>query len=451
MFADARTLAEILDDLNAGRIKAEALVEEALGRAGTAEGRIVHTEVFDVAAKAQARTIDLLRDADVPVGPLAGIPVSVKDLFDVSGHRTRAGSTALADCRPAARDARIVYRLRAAGAVFTGHTNMTEFAFSGLGVNPHYGTPGNPWDRGRVPGGSSSGAAVSVADGMSCAGIGTDTGGSVRIPAAFCGLTGFKPTFGRTDLDGTIPLSTTLDSIGPIARSVACCALLDAVMAGEEPWMPTPLSGLRLAVPQTFVLDDLEPAVAATFERALSALSAAGARIEEVAFENLATIPDLLAGGGISAAESYAWHRDLLAAKGALYDPRVRSRIERGAEMAAIDYIGILNAREVQMADMDRALIPFDAAVMPTVATVAPRMSELEADDNYTRANLLALRNTSVSNLLGLCCASVPCQKPGDLPVGLSVAGRGNHDRHILRVAATIERYLKDAGLGIAG
>jgi aspartyl-tRNA(Asn)/glutamyl-tRNA(Gln) amidotransferase subunit A len=449
MFADTRSLAEIRQALDAGHLHSEALTEEALARARTPEGRIVFTESFENTALAQARATDQLRKAGIPLGPLAGIPVSVKDLFDVAGRRTRAGSRVLAESPPAKMDAPVIARLRAAGAVIVGHTNMTEFAFSGLGVNPHFGTPGNPWDRNRVAGGSSSGAAVSVSDGMAFAGIGTDTGGSVRIPAAFCGLTGFKPTWGRSDLGGTIPLSTSLDSIGPIARSVACCALLDAVLAGEQPRTPQPLRGLRLAAPQTYVLDGLDEAVATAYARALSALSAAGARIDDVRFDHLAKVPDLLAGGGITAAESYAWHRRLLAEKGNLYDPRVRSRIERGAGISAADYLDILAARADQIAAMDSALAPFDAAVMPTVAIVAPKIADLESDDDYSRFNILVLRNPSVSNLLGLCCASVPCQRPGDLPVGLTVVGRGNADRHILGVAVTVEKILQDAGLGL--
>ena len=449
MFADTRTLTEILDALGSGRARSEALTEEALARTQTPEGRIAFTEIFEKAALAQARAADQLRDAGVAGGALAGVPVSVKDLFDVAGYPTRAGSKVLADAPPAKADAVAVKRLRAAGAVIIGHTNMTEFAFTGLGINPHYGTPGNPWDGSRIPGGSSSGAAVSVSACMAFAGIGTDTGGSVRIPAALCGLTGFKPTQRRSDLGGTIPLSTTLDSIGPIARSVGCCALLDAVLAGEEPWMPLALRGLRLAAPQTYVLDGLDDAVAAAYARALSALSASGAHIEDAGFGTLERLPDLLAGGGVTAAESYAWHRRLLAEKGDLYDPRVRRRIERGAAISAADYLDLLAARADQAAAMDRALAPFDAAVMPTVAVVAPKIADLENDDDYARLNLLVLRNPMVSNLLGLCSASVPCQRPGDLPVGLAIVGCKNADRHILRVAMTVENILHGAGLGL--
>jgi len=448
MIADTRNLADLLEGLGTGRLTSEALTEEALARARTPEGRVVHTELFEVEALTQARAVDRMRRAGLPAGPLAGLPISVKDLVDVAGYRTRAGSKALADAPPAETDAPIVKRLRAAGAILTGHTNMTEFAFSGLGVNPHYGTPGNPWDRNRIPGGSSSGAAVSAADGMAAAAIGTDTGGSVRIPAAFCGLAGFKPTRQRSDIRGVVPLSTTLDSIGPLARSISCCALLDAVLAGEPPAPLIPLNGIRLAAPQTYLLDDLDDAVATAYGRALSALSAAGARIEEVPFKHLSKLPELLKGGGIVTAESFAWHRDLLAAKGDLYDPRVRARLDLGAAMSAADYLAILAAREEQIAVMDQALAPFDAAVFPTVALVAPEIAALEDGETYTRLNLLTLRNPSMANLLNLCCATIPCQAPGDLPVGLSVAGRRHSDAHTLRVALTLETMLKDAGLG---
>jgi aspartyl-tRNA(Asn)/glutamyl-tRNA(Gln) amidotransferase subunit A len=259
---------------------------------------------------------------------LEGVPVSVKDLFDVAGQVTTAGSIALKDAPPAQADAPVVARLRAAGAVILGRTNMTEFAFSGLGLNPHYGTPGNPFDRARIPGGSSSGAAVSLADGMAAMGLGTDTGGSVRIPSAFCGLVGLKPTQARVPLAGCVPLSTSLDSIGPLARTVACCAATDAILAGEpaEPLPDMPVEGLRLLAPTNVLREEMDATVAGALDRALRRLADAGARIVERAVPELDELPQLSAKGGFAAAESWAWHRGLIARKAAAYDPRVLER-----------------------------------------------------------------------------------------------------------------------------
>src|SRR5438132_12826515 len=235
------TLPALAADLAAGRTTSRELVEAALARIADpeGEGRRVFVKVYDAAARAAADAQDRLRKAGYVASPLAGIPVSIKDLFDVAGEVTLAGSQALDDTPPAEADAPIVARLKAAGAVIIGRTNMTEFAFSGVGINPHYGTPGNPYDRSLIPGGSSAGAPISVADGMAAVAIGTDTGGSVRIPAALCGLVGFKPTQYRVPREGATPLSTTLDSVGPVGLSVACCALTDAVMAGEPPELPS--------------------------------------------------------------------------------------------------------------------------------------------------------------------------------------------------------------------
>jgi len=248
------TVLELAADLAAGRTSSRELVEAALTRIAdpTGEGARTFVKVYADSARAAADAQDALRRAGYVASPLAGLPVSIKDLFDVAGEVTLAGSKALDDRPPAAGDCPVVARLRAAGAVLVGRTNMTEFAFSGVGINPHYGTPGNPHDRSLVPGGSSSGAAVSVGDGQAVVAIGSDTGGSVRIPAALCGLTGFKPTQYRVSRDGVAPLSTTLDSIGPLANSIACCAIADAVMAGEPPEPPAaaPVAGMRLAVPR---------------------------------------------------------------------------------------------------------------------------------------------------------------------------------------------------------
>src|SRR6201994_3995969 len=273
------TLAALADDLEAGRTTARKLVEECIARiadpAGEGQRAFIHVD-RDAALEA-ADAMDRLRKARAAPSRFAGIPVSIKDLFDIKGQVTRAGSRALEDSAPAAADAPVVARLRRAGFVVIGRTNMTEFAYSGIGINPHYGTPKGAWKRseGHIPGGSSSGAAVSVLDGMAHGALGTDTGGSCRIPAAYNGLVGFKPTQRRVPLDGAVPLSSTLDSIGPLAQTVNCCAVLDAVLA-DEPIVavqPRPIKGMRLAVPITVALDELEDDVARTFERALETLS----------------------------------------------------------------------------------------------------------------------------------------------------------------------------------
>ena len=278
------TLAELAADLATGRTSSRALVEACLEKIEdpSGEGRRTFLHVDKGAVRAQADAMDLLRSSGAAPSPYAGIPISIKDLFDITGQVTRAGSTVLANHPAATQDATSVARLRRAGFVLIGRTNMSEFAFSGLGMNPHYGTPRNPWERphtshadastqGRVPGGSSSGAAISVADGMAHGALGTDTGGSCRIPAAFTGLVGYKPTASRVPRTGAIPLSTTLDSIGPIARSVACCATLDAILANDSPTNLTDrsLAGMRFAIPTTFVLEDMDADVAAHFERSL--------------------------------------------------------------------------------------------------------------------------------------------------------------------------------------
>jgi aspartyl-tRNA(Asn)/glutamyl-tRNA(Gln) amidotransferase subunit A len=443
------TLSALSADLAAGRIRSEALTEAAVARARdpAGEGARVFVAHAGDRALAAARASDALRAAGAARSPLEGLPISVKDLFDIAGETTRAGSVVLSDAPPAARHATIVARLIAAGAVLVGRTNMTEFAYSGLGLNPHYGTPLNPYDRatGRIPGGSSSGAAVSVTDGMAAAAIGTDTGGSVRIPAALCGLAGFKPTARRVPARGTLPLSTSLDSIGPLAPSVACCALLDAVLSGDEREAPAPadLRGLRLAVPTTLVLDGVDETVGAAFRAALSALSAAGAVVTEIAVPEFAGLAKINTHGGLPGAEAWAYHRALIARDGARYDPRVRLRIERGAAMTAADYVDVLHARTAWIADVERRITPYDALVLPTVPVVAPPLAPLVADDGlYGAANVLILRNPTLINFLDGCALSVPCHAPGTAPVGLMIAGAGGTDRRILAIGLAVETAL---------
>ena len=437
------TLARLAADLAAGRTTSLALVEEALARIAdpAGEGKRAFVKVYADAACAAAEAQDRLRAVGYVASPLAGLPVSIKDLFDVAGERTLAGSRALDDGPPARADAPIVARLKAAGAVIIGRTNMTEFAFSGVGINPHYGTPGNPHDRSLIPGGSSAGAPVSVADGMAAVAIGTDTGGSVRIPAALCGLVGFKPTQHRVPRDGAMPLSTTLDSIGPIGVSVACCALTDAVMAGEPAEIPqaTPPDGLRLGIPQTVMLDDLEAPVAVAFERAVSALARAGARIIELPLEMLDDYARINVKGGLPVAEAFAWHEKLIERRGQDYDPRIRTRIARGRDMTAAEYIRLLSARADFIRRFDAETEAFDALVMPTVPMTAPPLAAFARDEDYTLLNLKLLRNTAIINFLDRCALTLPIETPSMAPVGLMVVGRHGEDHRLLAIGGGIE------------
>lgn len=446
-----------LEALAAGRVTSRRLVEDCLAAAVDpgGEGPSVFLRVYTDTARAAADRADRERLAGRG-GPLAGLPVSIKDLFDVEGETTRAGSLVLGQATPAVRDATVVWRLREAGAVLIGRTNMTEFAFSGLGINPHYGTPRNPYDRelGRIPGGSSSGAAVSVSDGMAAAGIGSDTGGSLRIPAALCGMTGFKPTARRVPLDGMLPLSPSLDSIGPIAPTVDCCRRIDAVLSGMAMRSREilPISGLRLGVLQGYVLEGLDAAVGAAFERALHLLSRCGAQISEARMASLERIPELNCKGGLAAAESYRWHRKLLEREGARYDARVRSRILRGKEIGEGEYRELLVARQAMIVEARAAFAGIDAWVLPTVPRIAPTIAATEeSDDAYYEANAAMLRNPSIFNFLDGCAISLPCHLPGEVHVGLMLAMPGGQDEELFQIASTVEDVLAGAGCAILG
>ena len=432
-----------------GRTSSRELVETALARIAdpAGEGRRCFLRVYAENARAAADAQDRLRKAGYVASPLAGLPVSIKDLFDVAGERTLAGSKALDDAPPAERDASVVARLRAAGAVLIGRTNMTEFAFSGVGINPHYGTPGNPHDRKRIPGGSSSGAPVSVLDGFAVVAIGTDTGGSVRIPAALCGTVGFKPTQKRVPRDGALPLSTTLDSVGPLANSVACCAVTDAVMAGEPVALPraVPIGRLRLGVPQTFALDNLDTEVARGFERACSALSRAGAEIVDLPLTELGEYLAFNAKGGFSPPEAYAWHRALIERRGADYDPRVRQRIERGRDVSAVEYVTLGWQRADFIRRIALVTADLDALLMPTVAIVAPEIAAFGPEESYWRLNGLILRNTSLVNFLDGCAITLPIHAPGSAPVGLMAVARHGEDHRLLAIALALEAALGSA------
>jgi aspartyl-tRNA(Asn)/glutamyl-tRNA(Gln) amidotransferase subunit A len=424
-----------------------ALIERVLDEARGPAAASVYTALLPERARAAAQAADAALAAGHTLGPLAGLPVSVKDLYDIEGRTTLAGSVQRRGAPAAARDAEAVARLQRAGAAITGLTNMTEFAFSGVGMNPHYGTPRNPCDAAvaRIPGGSSSGAAVSVALGQAVAALGSDTGGSIRVPAALCGLVGFKNTQARTPLDGTFPLSFTLDTACAMARTVADCLLVDGVLAGAPLEVPArSVRGLRLALPQSVVLDALQPAVATAFEAALQCLSQAGAQIVPVPLTELAEVAQINARGGFATIEAYEVHREALATQRELFDPRVARRIALGEGVSVADHTVLKQRRHEWVLRTTQRLAGFDAIVCPTVPIVAPPIAELLHDDEaFFRSNGLLLRNTFLINFLDGCAFTLPCQAPGDLPVGLMLAAPGGHDAALAGVALAVEAALQ--------
>lgn len=423
-------------------------LEEALARIDDpkGEGARACLTVYRERARVEAQAADARAKAGIGLGPLDGAIVSIKDLFDVAGEVTRAGSPVLAaEGTPATRDAPVVRRLRQAGAVIVAKTNMTEFAFSGIGANPHYGTPGNPADRKRAPGGSTSGGAVAVADGMCEITIGSDTGGSCRTPAAFCGIVGYKPSKQRIPTDGAFPLSYTLDSIGPMARTVEQCAMADAVMAGEtrEKLEPAALAGLRIGIPQGMPLEKLDEPVARGFARAIEILGKAGVRLSEQRIAEFDAMAEVNAhGGGIAPAEAFAVHRETLRRRGDDIDPNVRRRIERAHTVSAADYIVMLRRRGELVRAMDTRMAECDILALPTSAVVAPVLAELAAPDEFARRNAMALRNTAAWNFFDACAISLPLPRGSDLPSGLMLVARNGQDARLFQIAAATERVL---------
>ncbi|EKV32515.1 Asp-tRNAAsn/Glu-tRNAGln amidotransferase A subunit [Caenispirillum salinarum AK4] len=444
-------IAALLADLADGRTTSRALTEACLARAKApdGEGARVFTLIDDRAALAAADAADALRAAGIDGGPLLGLPVSVKDLFDVKGQVTAAGSVVRADDPPATADAPAVRRLRAAGAVVVGRTNMTEFAFSGVGLNPHHGTPRNPWDRatGRIPGGSSAGAAVSVTDGMAAAALGTDTGGSVRIPAGLCGLAGFKPTQARVPRDGAFPLSYAMDSVGPLAPTVACCALLDAVLAGAEPVVPEPMpiKDLRVAVPQGLVLDDMDESVAERFETALHTLSAAGVHVDGLGVADLLDTTYVARQALEVTVEAWSIHRHRAATDAARFDQRVLARMKAADGLSAADVIDLQLWRKDFQRRWNVLAADYDALLWPTLPTLAPTIAQVDADEeSYNHWNRLMLRNTRLVNVLDGCAATIPIHRPREAAVGLQVVGPTGADTRTLRVALALEAALSE-------
>jgi aspartyl-tRNA(Asn)/glutamyl-tRNA(Gln) amidotransferase subunit A len=420
-------------------------LEAALGRIDDpkGEGARACLTVYRDHAKAAADAADARAKAGVSLGPIDGTIVSIKDLFDVAGEVTRAGSKVFAEeGKPAAVDAPVVRRLRAGGAVIVAKTNMSEFAYTGIGANPHFGTPGNPADRKRVPGGSSSGAAVAAADGMCEIAIGTDTGGSCRIPGALCGIVGYKPSRQRIPTQGAFPLSYSIDSIGPIARSVEACARADAVMANETyvPLEPVPLAGLRIGVAEDYPLENLDETVDLKFSDAVARLNKAGAHISE---EKLALLDEMVqvnSKGGVQPAEAFAIHRDLLSRRADAMDPNVSVRLERARNISAADYIDMVRERARLIRMMDIRIADVDVLAWPTTPMVAPTMQEVAAPDEFARKNAMLLRNTVIVNFFDLCAISVPIPRGSGLPAGFMLVARNGQDQRLFRIAAAVER-----------
>jgi aspartyl-tRNA(Asn)/glutamyl-tRNA(Gln) amidotransferase subunit A len=440
------TLATLAALLRSGETSSRALVEQALERATRkgGEGTRAFTRLYAEQAIAAARESDSRFVRGAPRSPLEGLPISIKDLCDVAGEPTTAGAIALSDAEPAARDAAIVRNLRQAGAVIVGKTNMTEFAYSGLGLNPHYGNPRSPWQReqGRIAGGSSSGAAVSVADGMAVAAIGSDTGGSIRIPAAFCDLVGFKPTARRVPREGCFDLSATLDSLGPLARTVECCRQVDAVLAGAPIRPLSPGRRWRLGLAPHYMLDGCDDTVTAAYERALVRLERAGAELVPLPVDALQFTNELVSAGSFGNLEGWNKHGEMLTRIADRMDPRVHARFVTGKD-AAPGQLDELRRIRAELIRRFGALVDgLDAIVGPTVPIVPPREAELDDYADYVRLNALILRNTAVANFVDGSAITIPCGEPGGAPVGLGFTGPSGSDAAILSVAEWAEGVL---------
>jgi amidase/aspartyl-tRNA(Asn)/glutamyl-tRNA(Gln) amidotransferase subunit A len=447
-----------------GRLTASAAMAQSIAAAQSAAGQPAFVRaMFDEALSAAQQTDSVPSHTNAR---LAGLAFSVKDLFDVAGQTTAAGSRVLAQAPAARTDSPAVARLKAAGGSLIGRTHMVEFAFSGVGTNPHFTTLG-AWD-GRynrpagapeaplIPGGSSSGAAVSVATGAAFIGLGSDTGGSIRIPAALNGIVGFKSTACLVPTTGTVPLSSTLDTVCALTRSVRDAVLAHEILAARTVTRsPAPLSAYRLAVAQTTLLDGLDPPVARAFQRTVQALRDAGAQVHEIPLNELRELGAIQSSGGFSAAESYAWHRSLLQTRADDYDPRVAARIQRGASMTAHEYIELMQARRQWINRITAALQGFDAVLSPTVPIVAPPISAIAPaqgtdmaqdavrDAEFFRVNALLLRNTSVVNMLDGCALSLPCHQPDELPVGLMLWHGALRDDTLLNLGLQVEELLQ--------
>jgi aspartyl-tRNA(Asn)/glutamyl-tRNA(Gln) amidotransferase subunit A len=438
--------------LETGEITSSGLIDEALARATLSDSVFIQ---LNKGLSSIAESMDRARNQRETVPALAGIPIALKDLFNVRNEITLAGSTALGHiARLEAEDAEVVAPLRAAGLLFLGRTNMSEFAFSGIGKNPHYGTPLSIWDRptGRLPGGSSSGSAVSVAEGIVVASLGSDTAGSCRVPAAFNGVVGVKPSYGRMSLNGIYPLSPTSDAPGPIADDVDSCYILDQLMAGKAlPADPLPVltvpepQTLKLVIPEGIVLDDLDTEVQLVFNRSIDYLRIAGADIRTVKMPVIDQSIELFHSKAIVFYEAYQHHRKLLEHYGEEFDPFVRQRIESGSMISDDEQKARYRAKAEVVESFNNHFrqLDADALLYPTAPCIPPAISQIDDADNARKVNLRCLRNTVTANYYDGCSISLPCHRMGEAPVGLMVSSMNGEDEKLYSVSAAIEQVLK--------
>ena len=451
------TLAQLQTQLASGSVTSRQLTEASLAAIShpAGQGSATFIRRFDAEARSAADASDRRRAAGQTLSVLDGLTVAVKDLFDVAGYTTLAGSVMRENDPPAARDALAVSRLRAAGAIVVGTTNMNEFALGTTGTNPHWGTPSNPWDRatGRCPGGSSSGCAVAVADEMVAAAVGTDTAGSVRVPAALCGLVGFKPTASRVPRDGVFPLSPSLDSVGGMGHSVDCVAALDGVLSGEGAQLGSPpasalgaapphLNGRRLALLTTLVQDDLDEVVQRDHRAAVSALADAGAEVTELALPPLEQLPELGRHGGLTLFEARQVHAERLRLHSDGFDPLVAKRLSLAAAITPERYDEMLATRARLIAEVAPLTAAYDALLMPTCPTVAPPLSQVADDAGWIAVNTRFVIWNIITNLLDRCALTLPCGRPGDGPVGLTLMGEHLSDVGLLSLGRRVEAVL---------
>ena len=444
-------LRELSFELRQGSTTASRLVEQALERAHASKS--VFTSI-NPGLVSLAYSIDRQRRKSQEMPPLAGIPIALKDLFNVRNEITLAGSVVRRHyAEPEARDAAVVAPLRAAGLLFFGRTNMSEFAFSGIGKNPHYGTPLSVWDRAaeRLPGGSSCGSAVAVGEGIVPAALGSDTAGSCRIPAAFNGIVGVKPSYGRMSLDGIYPLSPTLDAPGPLAVDVDSCFILDRLMCGAaEPaaklplLLPAKLGSARFVVPTARVTGGLDAEVSSAFESALARIEAAGGEIVEAGFAVLDRCDDLFVERPLVVREVWQHHRDMLERHPGEYDPFVGQRISAGADISDAEQQQRYHERDALVAEFNVEFdrLEADALLYPTVACIPPLIAETEDEENARRVNLRCLRNTATVNYFDGCAISLPCHAGDSAPVGLMLSAKNGDDDRLYRLAAAVEAVI---------
>lgn len=452
------SITELAGEIRAGALGPVELTQFFLERIQTFDDRLNAFMIVTAdRALASARAAAAALAGGVDLGPLQGIPLAVKDLFDVAGLPTTGGSILLRD-HTAATDATVVRRLLGAGAALVGKTHMVEFAFGGTGVNHHYGTPWNPWDADiqRLPGGSSSGSGVAVAAGLVPAALGTDTGGSVRIPASFCGLVGLKPTFGRISNAGVLPLDSTLDSTGTLTHTVEDAALLFGILAGPDNRDPdtlvpagvpvlgeleADLTGLRLGFPREYFWDEVDPQVEAAVRATAQVFADLDVYVDEVSLSILDDLAHMRRGVNLTAVEAYLRWREALTSRPGEFDPTVAPRLLAGRDILATDYLQQQRAWTTLRQRALPALDHVDFLVTPTTPFAAPPVDDVDIDEVFFQVNALCLRNTAAVNQLGWCAVSLPCGFTDDeLPVGLQLIGRPWDELRLLRLAHAFEQ-----------